>query len=50
MKVRIDMLVDVPDDFDFGSVEQFIEDAIFYMADDECLEFEVDEILRVQEV
>ena len=44
------MLVDVPDDFDNGSVEQFIMDEIDYLAADECIDFMVDEITNTQEV
>ena len=50
MRVRVTMLVDVPDDYDYGCVEQFIEDAIMTLANDQDEDVDVNEFIDIDEV
>ena len=50
MRVRIEMIVDVPDDYDYGCVEQFIDDAIMTLAFDQDEDVDVMEFVDIAEV
>lgn len=50
MKYRVNMIVEVPDDYDYGCVEQFIEDAIMTLANDQDEDVDVMEFVDIDEV
>lgn len=50
MKYRVNMIVEVPDDYDHGCVEQFIEDAIMYLASDQDEDVDIQEFVDIDEV
>ena len=50
MRVRVTMIVDVPDDYDYDRVEQFIEDAIMTLASDQDEDVDVMEFVDIYEV
>ena len=50
MKYRVSTIVDVPDDYDYGGVEQFIEDAIMTLAYDQDEDVDIQEFVDIDEV
>lgn len=50
MQYRVDLIIDVPDDYDEGCVEQFITDAIVYLAQDQYEDVSIDEFINIDEV
>lgn len=50
MKYRVNMIVEVPGDYDYGCVEQFIEDAIMTLANDQDEDVDVLEFVDIDEV
>ena len=50
MQYRVEMTVDVPDDYDHGCVEQFIEDAIMTLANDQDEDVDVKEFIDIEEI
>ena len=50
MKYRVDLIIDVPDDYDEGCVEQFIEDAVMYLAQDQSEDVDIKEFIDISEV
>lgn len=50
MKYRVNMIIKVPDYYDYGDVEQFIEDAIMTLADDQDEDVDVNEFIDIDEV
>ena len=50
MRVRVTMIVDVPDDYDYGCIEQVIEEAIINSAHDHNTDIDVIEFVDIDEV
>lgn len=50
MRVRVEMVVDVPDYYDYGDIEQFIEDAIMILAVDKKEAVDVKGFVYIDEV
>ena len=50
MRVRVTMIVDAPDYYDYGDIEQFIEDAIMTLANDQDEDVDVLEFVDIDEV
>lgn len=50
MRVRVTMIVDVPDDYDYDRVEQFIEDAIMILAFNKDEDVDIKEFIDIDEV
>lgn len=50
MRVRIDMIVDAPDDNSFSEIENFVQDAVMYLAQDNDVDFDVMEFVDIYEM